>query len=202
MTQEKIRLGLVPIGEIPEITPKSLAAHIFGYLNLEVYILPSWELPSHAYDPKRLQYDAAAILKAMESEDLWDYVKVIGVLDVDIFVPILTHVFGEARQGGRCALVSLYRLKRSSDGSPMPSNRSLERAAKVALHELGHLFDLHHCMDRRCVMYFSGGLKDLDETPLYFCRYCTVFFRDALRLAEHHITPPQSGEKSEPGDPI
>jgi archaemetzincin len=48
------------------------------------------------------------------------------------------------------------------------------------MHELGHLFDLHHCMDRKCLMHFSGGLEDLDEAPLYFCRYCSVFLRDAL----------------------
>jgi archaemetzincin len=116
----------------------------------------------------------------MESEPFQDYAKIIGVLDVDIFVPILNHVFGEARQGGRCALVSVYRLKRNSDGSTPPLSLILERGAKVAMHELGHLFDLHHCMDRKCLMHFSGGLEDLDEAPLYFCRYCSVFLRDAL----------------------
>ena len=168
------------MGEVSEITLKALAANLLGYLNLEVDILPPLEDPVYALNQKRLQYDAGVILKAMESEPFQDYAKIIGVLDADIFVPILTHVFGEARQGGRYALVSVYRLKRNSDGSAPPLSLILERGAKVAMHELGHLFDLHHCTDRKCLMHFSGGLEDLDEAPLYFCRYCSVFLRDAL----------------------
>jgi len=105
---------------------------------------------------------------------------VIGILDVDLFVPIFSHVFGEAKQGGKYALVSLFRLKKNPDGSTIMSSNFYERAAKVALHELGHLYNLFHCEDKRCLMHFSGGLEDLDETPLYFCRYCTAFFKDAL----------------------
>jgi archaemetzincin len=180
MTAKKSRIGLVPMGEVSEITPKALAANLLGYLNLEVDILSPLKDPVYAHNQKRLQYDAGLILKAMESEPFQDYRKIIGVLDVDIFVPILTHVFGEARQGGRCALVSVYRLKRNSDGSTPPLSLVLERGAKVAMHELGHLFDLHHCMDKKCLMHFSGGLEDLDEAPLYFCRYCSIFLRDAL----------------------
>ena len=181
MTSGKPRIGLLPMGDVPEMTSKSIAAHILGYLNLDVDILPSLENPEYAHNLKRLQYDAGAILKAIESEPFQDYAKIVAILDVDIFVPILTYVFGEARQGGRCALVSVHRLRRNSDGSSPPLSTVLERAAKVAIHELGHLFNLHHCTDRRCLMHFSGHLEDLDQTPLFFCRYCSVFFRDALQ---------------------
>ncbi|MFH1349558.1 MAG: archaemetzincin family Zn-dependent metalloprotease [Pseudomonadota bacterium] len=180
-SSKKARIGLLPIGEIPEITSKAIAANILGYLYLDVDILHHVGPPSYALDKKRLQYDAGTILKAMEPEGIRDYDKLIGVVDVDIFVPILTHVFGEAQQGGRCALVSLFRLKRHLDGSDTPLSLLLERAAKVSIHELGHLFNLHHCMDAACLMHFSGGLEDLDKAPLYFCRYCSVYFRDALQ---------------------
>lgn len=181
MILKKRCIGLVPIGEVSEIVSKSIAAHILGYIDLPVDILPPLEHPAFAYDRKRLQYDAGAILNSLDSGAFHDYAKVIGILEVDIFVPILTHVYGEARQGGTSALVSLYRLKRNSDGSTAPGSLFLERAAKVALHELGHLFELLHCMDKSCLMHFAGSLKDLDKTPLYFCRYCSTFLRDALR---------------------
>ena len=171
---------MVPIGEVSQITSKSIAAHMLGYLDLDVDILPALADPTYAHDLKRAQYDAGTILKAMELEPFQGHAKVIGVLDVDLFVPILTHVFGEARQGGRCALVSIHRLKKNNDGSAAPLSLQLERAAKVALHELGHLCDLHHCTDSKCLMHFSGDLEDLDKTPLYFCRYCSVFLGDAL----------------------
>jgi archaemetzincin len=174
-------MGVVPIGDVPQISSKTIAANIIGYLNIDADILPRLENPNYAHDERRLQYDAGAILKSLESKAYHDYSKVIGVLDVDIFVPILTHVFGEAKQGGKYALVSLYRLKRDMDGSTSPTPLLLERTAKVALHESGHLFNLLHCMDEKCLMHFSGGLQDLDRTPLYFCRYCSAYFRDALR---------------------
>jgi len=184
MNSRKIRIGVVPIGEVSEITSKSIAAHILGHLNLDVDVLPPLTHPAHAHDKKRFQYDAGVIIKALESEPFQKHTKVIGVLEVDLFVPIFTHVFGEAKQGGKHAIVSLYRLKRNPDGSIPPMSLLLERAAKVALHELSHLFDLHHCMDRMCLMHFSGGLETLDKTPLSFCRYCWLNLRGALSMGK------------------
>ena len=181
MSLTKIRMGVVPMGNVPEITVKTIAANILGYLNLDADILPPLKHPDYAYDEKRLQYNAGAIIKSLELEAFHDYSKVIGVVDVDLFVPILTHVFGEAKQGGKYALVSLFRLRKQQDGSASPMTVLLQRGAKVALHESGHLFNLLHCTDEQCLMHFSGELQDLDRTPLYFCRYCSVYFRDALR---------------------
>jgi archaemetzincin len=188
MCSEKRRIGVVPIGEVPQITSKVIAANVLGCLNLEADILPPLEYPAYAYDEKRLQYDAGRILKALESLPYRDCEKVIGVLQVDLFIPVFTYVFGEARQGGKYALVSVFRLKRNSDGSASPKPLVLERAGKVALHELGHLYDLHHCMDERCLMHFSGELEVLDRTPLYFCRYCSVRVRDALAMVKRKGT--------------
>jgi len=181
MNLTKRRMGVVPIGNIPEIATKTIAAHIIGYLNLDSDILPPLKHPEYAHDERRLQYNAGAILKRLDLEAFPDHMKVIGVLDVDIYVPILTHVFGEAKQGGKCGLVSLYRLKKQLDGSTSPEPILLERAAKVALHEIGHLFSLLHCMDERCLMHFSGGLRELDNAPVLFCRYCSAYLRDAIR---------------------
>ena len=169
MSSAVIRIGVMPMGEVPDIASKVIAAHILGYFNLRADILPPLEHPIYAYDEIRLQYNVVAILNTLDSMSFHDYEKVIAVLNVDIFVPVFTHVFGGARQGGRYALVSLFRL-----------GENLERVAKVALHELGHLFNLHHCMDRRCLMHFSGGLEDLDNTPLYFRRYCSAYLREAF----------------------
>ncbi|GAF77986.1 unnamed protein product [marine sediment metagenome] len=182
MSPKKRCIGVVPFGEVPEVISKAIAAHILGYLNLDADVLPPSAHPAYAYDERRFQYNAGTILKAFESTPFHDYEKVIGVLEVDLFVPIFTYVFGEAKQGGKYALVSLHRLKTNSDGSDSPSSLQIERAAKVALHELGHLFNLFHCTYEKCLMHFSGGLQDLDKTPLYFCKYCAIYFREALSV--------------------
>ena len=85
-----------------------------------------------------------------------------------------------AKQAGMHALVSLFRLDEGSEGHNPSSPLLFERVAKVALHELGHLFNLFHCQHKNCLMHYSGGLADLDECPLYFCRYCSTYFQDAL----------------------
>ena len=180
MSANQRRIGVVPIGEVPEIVSKAVAAHILGYLNMKADILPLLEHPAYAYDTHRFQYNAGTIMKDFESRPFHNHDKLIGLLDVDLFIPIFTYVFGEARQGGKYALVSLYRLKSNPDGSTPPESLQLERAAKVALHELGHLFNLLHCMDEKCLMHYSGNLLDLDKIPLYFCKYCSTYLREAL----------------------
>jgi len=173
-------IGVVPFGEVDGIVLKAVAAYILGYLRIDTEIAGPMAHPLYAYDRLRLQYDAGIILKNFESVAFQAYSKVIGIVDADLFVPILTYVFGEARQGGFCALVSLYRLKKNPDGTAAAAPLFLERAAKVALHELGHLYNLVHCENDRCLMHFSGGLPDLDRAPPYFCRYCSVYLRDGL----------------------
>jgi archaemetzincin len=173
-------IGVVPLGKISDIVSKTIAAGILGYLHLDAEVLQPRKIPENTYDQGRLQYNAGLLLEAFESIPFQYHKKVIGVMDVDLFVPILTHVYGEARQGGGFALVSVHRLKRNLDGSPVPAPLLLERASKVALHELGHLFNLVHCEDGRCLMHFSGGVNDLDNTPPYFCRYCSLYLRDEL----------------------
>lgn len=178
------RIGVLAVGEVPEIVPKVIAAHISGYLNLHATVLPAIEHPFYALDRERLQYNVAAILKELEPMPFKGVSKVVGVLSVDLFVPLFTHVFGEARQGGKVALVSLFRLRQGLPENAPPSSEVLERTAKVALHELCHLYNLHHCDDRNCLMHFSGNLEDVDTMPFYFCRYCSKYFRDAVSRLE------------------
>jgi archaemetzincin len=180
MESKKRTIGVVPVGDVPQLAPKVIAAHIIGYLNLPADVLTPVELPAAALDELQLQFNAAKLLSFFESADYENYDKVIGVFNVDIFIPTFAYVFGEAKQGGKHALVSLFRLTNEKECCNPPSAILCERAAKVAMHELGHLYNLAHCEEKNCLMHYSGGLTDLDNTPLYFCRYCNTYFQDAL----------------------
>ena len=137
--------------------------------------------PQHAFDERRYQYDAGIIMEQLESMDFETYEKVIAILNIDLFIPIFTHVFGEARQGGKIALISLFRLGKNPDGSIPSFDLIYERAAKVVLHELGHLYNLLHCENKNCLMHFSGSVKELDEKPYHLCEYCSIYLQDRLR---------------------
>lgn len=175
-------IGVAPVGEVPETPLKVIAAHISGYLNLNAEVIAPIENPNHAFDKNRFQYDAGKILSHFESIRFYEFEKIVAVFSDDLFIPIFSHVFGEARLGGKYALVSLFRLDKQPDGSTSPTAKIYERAAKVALHEIGHLFHLEHCDDNRCLMHFTGGLESLDEISLYFCRYCNTYLQDVLPL--------------------
>ena len=174
-------IGVIPIGEIDAIFPKVIAAHLSGFLNTQPVVLEGLDAPSYAFDRERLQYNCAAILERLESTPLKGVDKIVGVLNVDLFLPIFTHVFGEAKQGGNVALVSTFRLGGNPSDHSTPHSLVLKRTAKVALHEACHLYGLTHCENRRCLMHFSGDLEDLDDIPFSFCRYCRSYFRNACR---------------------
>ena len=159
-----LRIKVMPLGSVAREAITTIQSRIVKCLKLPTEIFPPGPYPVFAFDETRLQYDAGKIIQAMEAAGGRPDEKVVGVFGDDLFIPIFTHVFGEARQDGGVALVSLFRMENNH-----------ERSAKVALHELGHLLGLQHCLDSGCLMYFSGDLAILDRIPFRFCRYCSAY---------------------------
>ena len=56
-----------------------------------------------------------------------------------------------------------------------------QRAAKISLHEVGHLLGLGHCWSGLCVMHFSSNLQSLDALPISFCSACEYEVKRRLR---------------------
>jgi archaemetzincin len=98
--------------------------------------------------------------------------RILGVLGEDLFIPILTYVFGEAQLGGRVAVVSYHRLQSERYGLAPDRGLLHERLLKESLHELGHLGGLIHCSDLECVMHISTYVEDIDMKPAAFCSSC------------------------------
>ncbi len=129
--------------------------------------------PRHAYDPRRRQHASGAILKWLLEVGPCrpgDGSKVLGITDRDLFIPILTYVFGEAQLSGAAAVVSVARL--SEDVELYGPHLLHERLAKEAVHELGHAFGLRHCATPGCVMGRSSGVRDVDEKGPVPCPEC------------------------------
>ena len=100
---------------------------------------------------------------------------------INLFIPILTYVFGEALLDDSCAVMSLWRLVSNSDGTRAPLSLFYERAAKLAVHELAHTFNLSHCDQEDCVMRYLPDLETLDRQDLILCHYCKLFLEDRIR---------------------
>jgi archaemetzincin len=137
-----------------------------------VRTLSSIPLPPESFEARRNQYYSTMILKEMLGNVPRDALKLLGVTDKDLCIPILTYVFGEAQVGGTAAVVSLARLRQEHYGLAPDRPLLLERLRKESLHELGHTFGLFHCPSRECVMYLSNTVVDVDTRGRDFCTGC------------------------------
>jgi archaemetzincin len=150
---------------------------IFGFKTL---ILPLLENIGFALDSARNQYHSTSILDKLESCAPAYSLKVLAITNVDLFIPILTHVYGEAQLGGRTCIVSTYRLKDSA--SSIRAGISLsDRIAKEAIHEIGHTFKLLHCKDHSCIMHYCRTEHDVDRKSDQLCRYCKILLEDEIK---------------------
>jgi archaemetzincin len=133
--------------------------------------------PRDFYDPARKQYHSTKILKEILDELPADASKMIGITSPDLFIPILTFVFGEAQLDGQVGIVSLARLQQEFYG--LPPNQALlqRRLIKEIKHELGHTFELVHCSLRECVMSVANNIADVDAKGITFCEGCRELLR-------------------------
>jgi archaemetzincin len=124
------------------------------------------------FHPIRKQFNSSLLLLQLINRHPRDAYRILGVTDVDLFIPILTFVFGEAQLNGPAAVVSCHRLDNRFYG--LPENRGLlqERLIKEALHELGHTYGLVHCLTPGCVMNSSTYVEDIDQKSERFCPSC------------------------------
>jgi len=101
----------------------------------------------------------------------------LGIVDVDLYMPELNFVFGEADVTHGVSVISLVRLRQEYYGLPKNEKLFLERALKEAVHKLVHTYRLGHCGDTGCIMHFSNSLRDTDIKGPDFCPRCKLKLR-------------------------
>jgi archaemetzincin len=135
---------------------------------------------SFALDQNRQQYHSTMILDHLAAGMPEHCLRVLAITQVDLFIPILTHVYGEAQLGGAASIVSTFRLNES--GSAMNiTPKFIERIVKEAIHELGHTFNLRHCPEHTCIMHYCRNEEDVDRKSDGLCRYCKVMVDDEIK---------------------
>jgi archaemetzincin len=160
----------------------------FGYFEKELlemvvndvereFSLPVKTLDGHLdlsefYDPARRQYDGNKLIKEIESGFASDTVKTLGIFNVDLFIPILTYIFGQAFLNGRSGIASIYRLSNEHYGIKANKGIFIDRIRKEIIHELGHTFGLIHCRNSNCVMRSSTYVEDIDQKSHQLCSSC------------------------------
>lgn len=163
---------LVALGEVDKDILSFLQTELEKVFENQVKIAEGLERPDYAYNPERDQYHPSEILKKMKKKQFKDCNRVLGVTDIDLYVPSLNFVFGEADFYDKVAVISLSRLRQEYYGLSKDEKLFQRRVLKETIHELGHTYGLHHCPDPKCVMHFSNSLKDTDIKSHNFCSVC------------------------------
>ncbi|MGO9125177.1 MAG: archaemetzincin family Zn-dependent metalloprotease [Terriglobales bacterium] len=165
-------LHILPIGNVDDGLLKNLSPAIEETFRVPCKVLPVRLDPEFAFHGERQQYHSSEILQRMQSfltQDTW---RMLGISAVDLYIPILTFVFGEAQVGGPCAVVSAHRLRQEFYGFPADRELFRQRVMKEAVHELGHTLNLAHCEDYRCVMASSHAVEWIDLKEGTLCPAC------------------------------
>jgi len=165
-----VKITLKPLGNIAGETMEGLKDRIGDVFQCPVQVEAGFSDLAQAYTPERRQYLSSKLLVSLGKSEREE--KVVGVADVDLYVPRLNFVFGEADALSGKAIVSLCRLRQEYYGLAPDEALFLERATKEIVHELGHTFGLGHCPNNRCVMHFSNSLADTDLKEARFCSMC------------------------------
>lgn len=170
-------IHIVPLGIIDKNLLSEVADSIIETFGIPAAIADPEQPDKSAYNTKRGQYSAQALMGylVLSGEE---NMRILGIADVDLYVPELNFVFGLADASLRTAVISVARFKAGSD------NRKLtERAVKTSIHEIAHTYGLAHCKDPKCVMFFSYSLADTDYKEKNFCKKCHRALKEKVHSA-------------------
>ena len=165
---------LLPVGTISRSLLENLRADLTKSIQVECQIHPLRLDPAPSYHAERQQFHSSELLQRMRQYVRPGDWRLLAITDVDLYIPILKYVFGEAQMGGSCAIVSIFRLRQEFYGLPEDNRLLRDRLLRESVHELGHTFDLRHCEDYHCVMAASHAVEWIDLRESSWCDACRV----------------------------
>lgn len=165
-------ISLIPVGQVDRSLLEPLAEGLTWRLRVACAIQPGELDAEFAFNPARRQYHSTEILKKVIQKPSHESWKILGVTGMDLYIPVLTFVFGEAQLDHGGAVVSTHRLRQEFYGLPPDPELLAERLLKESLHELGHTYGLRHCPDYTCVMSSSNDVERIDLKQADFCPAC------------------------------
>ena len=160
-------MQLAAIGSAPPALLRELEAPLTLQLGVTpLYTRGSLAAPSYAFNKDRNQYHSNAIMRRLVPL-LEPSQTILGLVDVDLFVPDSGFVFGEADRESRAAVLSIARLRQGADEALLRRRVQVE-----GLHQAGHLVGLSYCEDARCGMFLATTLPDVDRKQTALCHIC------------------------------
>lgn len=180
-------IKIIPVGKINSELLDYLSLILASGFGKRCTLADTTVNPAIAFDPARQQYESTRLLRVLFGLNSSIGDRILGVTQVDLFIPILTFVFGEAQLDGRVALISTHRLRQEFYGLPEDKSLFYARSEKEAVHELGHAYGLIHCPSFGCVMHYSNSIEQVDLKASSFCVSCQLLLQQKTEL-EYQLT--------------
>lgn len=158
----------------------SLSVIVASEFEAEVDIVEEFLDLNPYFDPTQKQYNGNQILPIIDQRVNPAGTKTVGLFNVDLFIPNLTFIFGQAYLGGKSAIASGFRLANEHYGLPKDEVLFQERLSKEVIHELGHCFGLIHCHHPDCVMQSSTNVEEIDQKSIHLCNTCRIDFKNKI----------------------
>ena len=171
-TSMRKKVCIIPIGTIDKEILHYTQKELEDRFNVKIDIGRQLEDPTYAYHKHKKQYHSTKILKRIHKSRLTGYDRILGIADVDLYVPERTFVFGEAEIKKKVAVISLTRLRQEFYDLPEDLTLFRKRIIIEAVHELGHTYGLRHCTNNKCVMFLSNTISDTDHKGADLCSNC------------------------------
>lgn len=165
-------LCLIPIGSVADQALRWIEDAASEWFPMPIRRLPALPIPAGAFDAKRNQYQSVEFMKMLAQVAPKNGSRILGITDVDLAIPMLSFLFGQAQFEGPIAVVSLCRLHQEFYGLPSQDDLLRERTVKEVLHELGHTFGLVHCSEPTCAMSLATHIALVDAKAERYCDRC------------------------------
>jgi archaemetzincin len=175
------RIALMTLGPVEPRVLRLMGETLESTFGAHILPLTALPDPAHAFDMGRAQYSSTVILRDVLGKKPPGAAKIVAITERDLFIPMLTFVFGQAQIDGAAAVVSLARLRTEYYGGEPDSALLVERALKEVVHETGHTFGLTHCHNTSCPMSLSNTVEQVDGKGKDLCVSCSLLLADRLR---------------------
>ena len=175
---------IIPIGHIDNDILQHTQMELEKRFNVVVEIGRQLEEPTYAYHKHKKQYHSTKILKKIHNLRLTGYDRILALVDVDLYVPERTFVFGGADVNKKVSVISLTRLRQEFYALPEDSTLFKYRIIIEAVHELGHTYGLYHCKDNKCVMFLSNTIDDTDHKGAELCSNCEKIMEEKKYISK------------------
>jgi archaemetzincin len=174
-------LIVYPFGEIESYLVEEVSDALKRQFSMKATLGERLSVPARSFSHERGQYLSTEFLNVLAAQGQDDGRVKLGITNVDLFVPELNFVFGEASKTLRAAVFSPARLDPRAYREKEDRAILIRRATTEAVHELGHVFGLGHCKQSNCVMWFSNTLSETDRKGSRFCQRCAMQLEPIVR---------------------